>query len=140
MLLQGVATLTIWSGASAAQDRIIETETGPLKMETIANGLDHPWGLSFLPDGRMLVTERPGRLRIVAPDGTLSEPLQGLPEISAIGQGGLLDVALDPDFKDNQLVYFAFSEPGDGGASTAVARGRLVSPLTATPRLLGPQQ
>ncbi len=125
LLLQGVATLTIWSGASAAQDRIIETETGPLKMETIANGLDHPWGLSFLPDGRMLVTERPGRLRIVAPDGTLSEPLQGLPEISAIGQGGLLDVALDPDFKDNQLVYFAFSEPGDGGASTAVARGRL---------------
>lgn len=125
LLLQGLATLTMWSGVSAAQDRIIETETGPLKVEAIAQGLDHPWGLSFLPDGRMLVTERPGRLRIVAQDGTLSEPLQGLPEIAAVGQGGLLDVALDPDFKDNRLVYFAFSESGDGGASTAVARGRL---------------
>jgi glucose/arabinose dehydrogenase len=124
-LLQTLATLMIWSGASAAQDHIIETETGPLKVEAIAKGLDHPWGLSFLPDGRMLVTERPGRLRIVAQDGTLSEPLQGLPEISARGQGGLLGVTLDPDFKDNRLVYFSFSEPGDGGASTAVARGRL---------------
>jgi glucose/arabinose dehydrogenase len=125
LLLLTLAALTMRSGASAAQDRIIETETGPLKVEAIAQGLDHPWGLSFLPDGRMLVTERPGRLRIVAQDGTLSEPLQGLPEIAASGQGGLLDVTLDPDFKDNRLVYFSFSEPGDGGASTAVARGRL---------------
>ena len=96
-LLQTLATLMIWSGASAAQDHIIETETGPLKVEAIAKGLDHPWGLSLLPDGRMLVTERPGRLRIVAQDGTLSEPLQGLPEIAARGQGGLLDVTLDPE-------------------------------------------
>lgn len=125
LLLQSLAALTIWSGTALAQDRTIETETGPLKVEVIAKGLDHPWGLTFLPDGRMLVTERPGRLRIVAQDGTLSEPLRGLPEIAARGQGGLLDVTLDPDFKDNQLVYFSYAEPGDGGASTAVARGRL---------------
>ncbi len=125
LLLQSVAALTIWSGTAVAQDRTVETETGPLKVEVIAKGLDHPWGLTFLPDGRMLVTERPGRLRIVALDGTLSEPLRGLPEIAASGQGGLLDVTLDPDFKDNQLVYFSYAEPGDGGASTAVARGRL---------------
>ena len=79
LLLQSIAALTIWSGTAVAQDRTIETETGALKVEVIAKGLDHPWGLTFLPDGRMLVTERPGRLRIVAQDGTLSEPLQGLP-------------------------------------------------------------
>ena len=125
LLLQSVTALTIWSGTAVAQDRTVETETGPLKVEVIAKGLDHPWGLTFLPDGRMLVTERPGSLRIVAQDGTLSEPLRGLPEVAAGGQGGLLDVTLDPDFKDNQLVYFSYAEPGDGGASTAVARGRL---------------
>ena len=73
----------------------------------------------------MLVTERPGRLRIVAKDGTLSEPIKGVPEVFAHGQGGLLGIALDPDFKSNKLIYFAFSEPGEGGAGTAVARAKL---------------
>jgi glucose/arabinose dehydrogenase len=87
--------------------------------------LEHPWGLAFLPDGRMLVTERPGRLRIARPDGTLSEPLTGLPPVYARGQGGLLDVALGPTFTQDRLVYLSFSQPGEDGAGTAVARGRL---------------
>lgn len=77
----------------------MDTEAARLDVTTFAKGLEHPWGMTFLPDGRMLVTERPGRLRLVATDGTLSEPLQGVPEVYASGQGGLLDVALDPDFK-----------------------------------------
>ena len=91
----------------------------------VATGLEHPWGLAFLPDGRMLVTERPGRLRIVDKDGRISPPLTGVPAVYARGQGGLLDVALSPRFATDQLVYLSFAEPGDGGAGTAVARGRL---------------
>ncbi|WP_119353112.1 PQQ-dependent sugar dehydrogenase [Azohydromonas sediminis] len=98
-----------------------------VKPVTVARGLQNPWGLAFLPDGRMLVTERPGRLRIVERDGTLGAPLAGLPPVVASGQGGLLDVVLDPKFADNRLVYWSYSEPAtDGnGNSTAVARGRL---------------
>ena len=96
-----------------------------VKVTDVARGLEHPWGLAVLPDGRMLVTERPGRLRIATLDGTLSEPLTGLPPVYARGQGGLLDVALSPGFAQDRLVYLSFSEPGDGGAGTAVARGRL---------------
>ncbi|MBI4381185.1 MAG: PQQ-dependent sugar dehydrogenase [candidate division NC10 bacterium] len=97
-----------------------------VRVETVARGLEHPWALVFLPDGRMLVTERPGRLRIVERDGRASEPLAGVPQVLARGQGGLLDVALDPRFADNRLVYLSYAEPGAGGtAGTAVARGRL---------------
>jgi glucose/arabinose dehydrogenase len=95
-------------------------------VSTYAEGLDHPWGLAFLPDGRLLVTERPGRLRIVGTDGKLSEPVTGLPKVDARDQGGLLGLALDPDFAANNLVYLAYSEPRDGGNGTAVARGKLV--------------
>ena len=98
---------------------------GGVRAVDVARGLEHPWGLAFLPDGRMLVTERPGRLRIVAANGQLSAPLAGVPAVQAGGQGGLLDVALDPGFAQNKLVYLSFSEPGTGGASTAVARGQL---------------
>jgi len=96
-----------------------------LKPVTVAQGLVNPWSLAFLPDGRMLVTEKPGRLRIVEPDGTLGAPITGLPAISVGGQCGLLDVALDPKFADNGIVYFSYAEPGDGGNSTAVSRARL---------------
>ena len=99
---------------------------GALRTETVARGLSHPWGLAFLPDGRMLVTERPGRLRLAGRDGGLSASLTGVPAVVARGQGGLLDVALDPRFAENRLVYLSYAEPGDGGtASTAVARGVL---------------
>jgi glucose/arabinose dehydrogenase len=97
----------------------------PGRQVDVARGLEHPWGLAFLPDGRMLVTEREGRLRIVGRDGQLSEPLGGVPKVRAGGQGGLLDVALGPTFAQDRLVYLSFSEPGDGGGGTAVARGRL---------------
>jgi len=97
-----------------------------VRVETVTRGLEHPWALAFLPDGRMLVTERPGRLRIVERDGRVSEPLGGVPQVQARGQGGLLDVALDPRFSDNRLVYLSYAEPGAAGtAGTAVARGRL---------------
>jgi aldose sugar dehydrogenase len=94
--------------------------------ETVARGLSNPWGLEFLPDGRILVTERPGRLRIVERDGRVGAPLAGVPAVQASSQGGLLDVALDPQFASNRLVYLSYAEPGAGGtAGTAVARGRL---------------
>ncbi|HET8624817.1 MAG TPA: PQQ-dependent sugar dehydrogenase [Gemmatimonadales bacterium] len=99
--------------------------SGALKVETVASGLEHPWGFAFLPDGRILVTERPGRLRIVDQNGKLSPPLGGVPAVFAEGQGGLLDVAIDPQFAENRLVYLSYAEPGRGGAGTAVARGRL---------------
>jgi aldose sugar dehydrogenase len=98
---------------------------GVVDVQTVAMGLEHPWGLAFLPDKRMLVTERPGRLRVVGADGRISDPLTGVPQVYASGQGGLLDVALSPTFDKDRLVYLSFAESGEGGAGTAVARGRL---------------
>lgn len=98
---------------------------GVVTAETVASGLEHPWALEFLPDGRLLVTERPGRLRIVAMDGAVSPPLAGVPAVYASGQGGLLDVAVDPAFGVNRTIYLSYAEPGPGGAGTAVARARL---------------
>jgi len=108
-----------------AQPASVTTRIGPVAVKRFAGGLAHPWGMAFLPDRRLLVTERPGRLRIVSPNGTLSEPLAGVPQVFAQGQGGLLDVALNPDFSQNRLVYLSFAEPGAGGASTALGRGVL---------------
>src|ERR1700730_12617654 len=99
-----------------------------IKVETFAKGLVHPWGMAFLPDGRLLVTERPGRLRIVGKDGTLSAPLQGTPKVYASGQGGLLDVQLGPDFVSSGLIYLSYADPRDGARNgTSVARARLVA-------------
>ncbi|MDC7784646.1 PQQ-dependent sugar dehydrogenase [Rhodoplanes sp. TEM] len=111
--------------SSAGPERRVDSRSGPLIVRTVAGGLVHPWGLAVLPDGRMLVTERPGRLRMVARDGMLSPPLKGVPEVFAQGQGGLHDVALDPGFAQNRVVYITYAEPGDGGAGAAVARARL---------------
>ena len=100
----------------------------PVRAVTVAQGLENPWGLAFLPDGRYLVTERPGRLRLVEADGRLNPPVTGLPTVAAGGQGGLLDVVLDSGFASNRTLYFCFSEPAPGGAagnSTALARARL---------------
>ena len=105
------------------------------KVETVAEGLEHPWSLAFMPDGAMLVSERPGRLRIIR-DGVLSEPVQGLPAVAAKGQGGLLDVALDPDFAANRTIFFSFSEPRpEGGNGTSVARARLSDDIAALEEL-----
>ncbi len=105
--------------------KTVESEAGPIVVEALAEGLDHPWGMAFLPDGRLLVTERAGTLRVLDTTGQLSKPLGGTPKVVARGQGGMLDVALDPDFAKNQLVYLSYSEAGEGGASTALGRGRL---------------
>ena len=97
-----------------------------LRAVPVVEGLDNPWAVAFLPDGRMLITEKAGYLRIAQSDGRLSAPLQGLPAVADTGQCGLLDVVLDPDFASNQRIFFTFAEPGDGGNSTAVGRARLV--------------
>ena len=99
-------------------------------VEVVANGLQNPWGLAFIGDGRMLVTERPGRMRIVEPDGHIGAPLAGVPKVDAGGQGGLLDVVADSQFERNRTVYFCFSEPGAGGNSTALASARLSDDAT----------
>ncbi len=104
-----------------------EPVEAPIQIKTVAKGLEEPWSLTFLPDGRMLVTEKPGRLRIVRRNGSMSEPLPGVPKVFVSGQGGLLDVALSPAFTQDRLVYLSYSEPGKGGAGTAVARGRLAA-------------
>lgn len=122
--------LALMADAAVAQQRF-PSSAGELAVETVASGLEHPWGLAFLPDGRMLVTERPGRLRLVEADGKLSRPLSGVPSVVARGQGGLLDVTVDPAFAQNRLVYLSFSEPRSGGNGTSVARGRLNEQGTA---------
>jgi glucose/arabinose dehydrogenase len=103
----------------------VKTETGTIQVKTVAEGLQNLWGMAFLPDGRMLVTERAGRMRIVGADGTVGAPLAGLPDIYAHGQGGLLDVVLAPDFATSKRIYFSYSEPGTGGNSTAVSYATL---------------
>ncbi len=131
-LLASVAPiLFLGAGCAQAVDKTLPTEAGQIRVETVAEGLSHPWALAFLPEGGMLVTERAGSLRHVTATGEVSAPLAGVPAVEARDQGGLLDVAVDPDFAANRLVYLSFSEPGDGGSSTAVARGRLSQDLTA---------
>jgi glucose/arabinose dehydrogenase len=126
------------TGPISAQEFV--TKRGPIRVSTIAAGLDHPWGLAFLPDGRKLVTERSGQLRIVEADGRLSAPLANVPAVYARGQGGLLDVALDPQFEQNRTLYLSYAEPGAGGASTAVARARLEEGQLADVRLIFRQE
>jgi len=119
--------------AALAQDtQRLRTDKVEVIVETVARNLQNPWGLAFLPDGRMLVTERPGRLRIADAEGKLSGPIKGMPRIATGRQGGLLDVALDPSFAQSRLVYVSFSEDrGEGRAATSVARGRLSGDETA---------
>ncbi|MDQ9169319.1 PQQ-dependent sugar dehydrogenase [Oxalobacteraceae bacterium R-40] len=96
-----------------------------LRTEVVAKGLEHPWGMTFIDGNRFLVTERPGRLRLVNPNGEVSAPIEGLPDIDEGGQGGLLDILADSDFNNNRTIYFCYSEPGGSGNSTALASARL---------------
>ena len=99
-----------------------------IQPQVVAQGLQNPWAVAFLPDGQYLVTERPGRMRVIAADGAVGAPLLGLPAIAAGGQGGLLDVALDRQFATNRTLYFCFSEPATNGSnSTALAKAQLSS-------------
>ena len=121
-----VTAALVVSAAGASATETFQSREHGFRVVTLVEGLEHPWGLAFLPDGGMLVTERPGRLRMVR-DGSLDpQPVTGLPPISARSQGGLLDVALHPDYNENHLVYISYSGSEDGGLSTDVARGRLV--------------
>ncbi|MBI3905291.1 MAG: PQQ-dependent sugar dehydrogenase [Pseudomonas fluorescens] len=118
----------------AAPTQTMKSEDGTLEVTPIVTGLEHPWALAFLPDSKgMLVTERPGNLRLVTAEGKLSAPLNGVPTVWAKGQGGLLDVALSPDFKQDRMVYLSYAEGGGQGdkAGTAVGRGRLSDDMTA---------
>ena len=122
-LLQCCLIPILLAGSAAAQE--VRSERAVLRVVTVAQGLDHPWGLAFLPDGRLLVTERAGRLRIIERDGRAGAPLANVAAVVAQGQGGLLDVLLDRQFATNRTLYFSYSEPGEGGAGTSVARARL---------------
>ncbi len=132
MLRHAIRTTLCGFAIAASLQAVAETErhsseAGPVTVKEIVSGLENPWALAFLPDGkRMLVTERPGRLRVAGLDGSLSEPLAGVPEVFARSQGGLLDVRLSPAFEADRLVYLTYAEAGDQGkAGTAVGRGRL---------------
>lgn len=121
----GQGQTPVFAGQTRAPEQRLNV---PFTVVTVTEGLVNPWGLAFLPDRRMLVTERPGRLRIVSADGTqMSAPVSGLPAVDARGQGGLLGIAVDPAFQKNQLIYWSYAEAREGGVNnTAVARGRLV--------------
>lgn len=113
-----------WTPA-ATESRSFGTQEVKLHADIVARGLKHPWGLAFLPDGDALVTERPGRIRILTKTG-LSKPIKGVPKVWARGQGGLLDIAIARDFDRSGTIFFSYAEPGPGGGGTAVARARLV--------------
>ncbi|MGL4973917.1 MAG: PQQ-dependent sugar dehydrogenase, partial [Bosea sp. (in: a-proteobacteria)] len=126
-----IASLALGSSAQAQTPQRFPSSAGELTVETVATGLVNPWGLAFLPDGRMLVTERPGRLRLVSTDGRLSPAISGVPSVAARQQGGLLDVVIAPDFASSRMVYLSFAEARAGGSGTSVARGRLNATGTA---------
>jgi glucose/arabinose dehydrogenase len=112
--------------AVGAQAQTYRSDEHSFTLTRVVGGLSHPWAVAFLPDGRMLITERQGRLRIAAKDGTLDpQPVSGLPQVTPHGQGGLMDVALHPGYAQNGMVYWCFAERGNDGVGSAVARGRL---------------
>ena len=125
LLASMLASSVLLSGTTFARDVVVRTETGSVKVTEFATGLDTPWSIAFLPDGRMLVTERPGRMRVVGTDGSLSAPIAGVPAVHARGQGGLLDVVPSPSFAQDGLIVFSYAEPTQRGARPAVARARL---------------
>ena len=126
-LLSIIASLAFVTPAWAAQTDAPPAPQSDVMVETVAEGLIHPWAIAFLPDGRMLVTERPGRMRLANMEGQVTAPIEGVPKVFAQGQGGLLDVALAPDFQSSGTIYFSYAEPREGGRNgTTVARARLV--------------
>ncbi len=145
VLVAGISlsAVLVIGGASGAPAESYRSSAGDLNVETIASGLVNPWAIAFLPDGRMLVTERPGRMRIVARGGKLSPPLSGVPQVFASGQGGLLDVVIDRAFAQNRTIYFCYAEPVDGGARTALARAELSAgevPALSGVKVIFPQE
>lgn len=113
------------AAAHANEVRSFDSELYKLRVTSVAAGLEHPWGMAFLPDRTIVVTERPGRMRIVDMQGSVSAPLKGVPKVAAVGQGGLLDIAIAPDFVQSRWVYFSYAEARDGGNGTSIARAKL---------------
>lgn len=138
----GIVSLSLGALSAAAQPAppVFRTEEATVKVVTVARGLEHPWAMAFLPDGRLLVTERPGRMRVVGKDGRVSPPLENVPPVFASGQGGLLDVTLDPGFASSRMLYFTYAEPGDGGAGTALASARFAGTRLEDVKVLFRQQ
>ena len=122
LVLSGVL---LAAAIARAAEVVYPSSAGNLAVQTVATGLAHPWSLAFLPDGRILVTERPGRMRLVTQNGQLSPPLANVPKVFAVSQGGLLDVIPDRGFAQNRTIYFSYAEPFNGGGRTALARARL---------------
>ena len=138
-ILRALLALYAIAAPVAAQDFV--TERGAVQVTTVAEGLERPWSLAFLPDGRMLVTERPGRLRIVTQEGAVSAPIAGVPAVVAQGQGGLLDVVLDPEHATNGRIYLSYAEDrGSGTNATAVMRARLSGMMLEEPQIIFRQQ
>jgi glucose/arabinose dehydrogenase len=123
-LLMGMGLAACAAGPVSAQD-VVRSERASFRVRDFATGLEHPWGAAFLPDGRLLVTERPGRLRVVGRDGSVSAPLSGVPEVAAERQGGLLDVALAPDFGQTRQIYLCQAAAVQGGTLTRLVTARL---------------
>jgi glucose/arabinose dehydrogenase len=122
--------LVLLPGRAAAQpDGVVRSERASFQLSVFATGLQHPWGAAVLPDGRLLVTERPGRLRLVGTDGRVSEPLSGVPAVEAEGQGGLLGIALAPDFAETRELYLCYAALAPRGALTRLARARIAPDL-----------
>jgi glucose/arabinose dehydrogenase len=124
-VLSGVVTSACAQTPRPDPAQTIASEQHAFRVVTVAEGLENPWSMAFLPDGGILVTERPGRLRIIRSGQLQPEPIGGVPAVRAQGQGGLLDVVLHPDFANNRLVYLSYSKPRGGEGTTAVIRGRL---------------
>jgi aldose sugar dehydrogenase len=123
--LMGLTAAAVMTSAGLAQSDIHETEQADFRVETVAEGLEFPWSMAFLPDGNMLVSEREGRLRLIENGTMRADAISGLPNILVERQGGLLGLAVHPDFASNRLVYFAYAEGRANANHTALARGRL---------------
>jgi glucose/arabinose dehydrogenase len=127
--LASLVAILFATQASAQQVEVLSSEKAKYRVETVASGLENPWAIAFLPDGRALITERPGRLRLLGKDRKLST-ISGVPEVAAVGQGGLLDLILAPDFEKSRRIYFSYAEPRGIVNGTAVAHARLSNDAT----------
>ena len=132
-----IAMCIVAGPAAAAESKTLQSEKHAFRIVTLVQGLQHPWSLAFLPDGRMLVTERAGRLRIVSKEFTLDpKPVDGAPRVVAVGQGGMFDVVLHPKYAENGWIYLAYNGPGDGGHGTELLRAKLDGHRLAQERVL----
>ena len=123
-LALGAVSLVLFTGGSVAGQDMFKSAHHDFRLVTVADGLVNPWSMAWLPGGDMLITERPGRLRIVRDGSLLPDAVSGVPEVFAQGQGGLFDVLPHPDFATNRLLYLSYARPKGDGSTTAVIRGR----------------